>query len=86
MLWFMRVTLRLDDKLMRRAVRIANKRSETLDALIERGLRSLLAEAPGRSSRARKRLKFPVSRAGGGMLPGVDLNDSAGLLDRIEGR
>ena len=80
----MRTKLRLEDQLIRRAARIAKERGETLDALIERGLRSLLAEVPKPSARARKRVTLPVSKAGGGTLPGVDLNDSAGLLDRME--
>jgi hypothetical protein len=28
--------------------------------------------------------KLPISEAGGGVLPGVDLNDSSALLDRME--
>jgi hypothetical protein len=31
-------------------------------------------------------LEIPVSREGGGTLPGVELDDSAALLDIVEGR
>jgi len=51
--------------------------------MIEQGLRLVLA---GSRSRARRtRVRLPVSRAGGGTLSGVDLNDSA-LLDKMENR
>jgi len=32
----------------------------------------------------RTKVVLPVSRETGGVLPGVDLNDSAGLLDLME--
>lgn len=35
---------------------------------------------------SRKRVVLPVSRERGGTLPGVDLNNSAALLDLMEGR
>jgi hypothetical protein len=81
----MRITVQIDDALLRAVRRLAKARCETLDGLIERSLRSLLAEVPKGSLPARKRHKLPVSRAGGGTLPGVDLNNTAGLLDRMEG-
>jgi len=34
----------------------------------------------------RPHVEIPVCREGGGTLPGVDLDDSAALLDIIEGR
>jgi hypothetical protein len=58
-------------------------RGETLTALIEKGLRLELAHAkPGRR---RPKVAIPVFRGGKGLLPGVDLNNSAGLLDIMEG-
>ncbi len=80
----MRTTVRLDENLLRDAKREAQKRGETLTALIKQGLRLVLAGSRPRPARAR--VKLPVSRAGGGTLPGVDLNDSAALLDRMDGR
>ena len=55
-----------------------------LTSLVERGLRLVLArpeQAP-----ERRRVDLPVCREGGGTLPGVDLDDSATLLDIAEGR
>ncbi len=80
----MRTTVRLDDALLEQAKREASRRRETLTALIEKGLRLVLAQS--RLPRRRPRVALPVCRAGGGTLPGVDLNDSAALLDIMEGR
>ena len=54
-----------------------------MTALIEQGLRLALAEP---RKRARPRVELPVCRLGGGVLPGVDLDDGSALLDRMEGR
>ncbi|HUF17077.1 MAG TPA: DUF2191 domain-containing protein [Thermoanaerobaculia bacterium] len=68
----------MDDELLRQAKELARQRGETLTSLIDQGLRLLLAhETPGRARR--KRVNLPVSKARGGTLPGVDLDDSAGL-------
>ena len=80
----MRTTVRLDEALLERAKREAARRGETLTALIERGLRLVLASPQAR--RERRYVRLPVSKAGGGTLPGVDLDDSAALLDIVEGR
>lgn len=80
----MRTTVRLDEALLEQAKREASRRGETLTALIEKGLRLVLAQR--RSAPPRPRVKLPVCRASGGVLPGVDLNDSAALLDIMEGR
>ncbi len=80
----MRTTVRLDEALLTQAKQEASKRGETLTALIEQGLRLVLSHrAP---ERARSRVTLPVCRAGGGTLPGIDLNDSANLLDLMEKR
>ena len=80
----MRTTVRLDDSLLEQAKREAARRGTTLTALIERGLRLVLARPEKRTRR--RRVKVPVCREGGGTLPGVDLDDSSALLDIIEGR
>jgi hypothetical protein len=80
----MRTTVRLDDALLDRARREARRRGETLTALIERGLRLVLASPQRRPER--RHVEIPVCREGGGTLPGVDLDDSAALLDVVEGR
>lgn len=78
----MRTTVRLDPGLLDRAREVADERGETLTSLIERGLRLVLARGDG--GPARRRVRLPVSRATGGTLPGVDLNDSAALLDVMD--
>lgn len=80
----MRTTIRLDDALLERAKREAARRGETLTALIERGLRLVIARPQPRPHRSRA--EIPVCREAGGTLPGVDLDDSAALLDIVEGR
>ncbi|HTC87285.1 MAG TPA: hypothetical protein VK686_03235 [Bryobacteraceae bacterium] len=55
-----------------------------MTALIEEGLRLVLAQSHQPPSR--ERVILPVCKAGGGVLPGVDLNDSAALEDIMEGR
>jgi hypothetical protein len=80
----MRTTIRLDDALLESAKREAARRGETLTTLIEKGVRLVLAQHP--APRRRSRVVLPVSRAGGGVRSGVDLNDSAALLDLMDGR
>jgi predicted transcriptional regulator len=84
MLRHMRTTVRLDDALLERARQEAARRGITLTALIEQGLQQVLRRPLKRSERPR--VKLPECHAGGGVLPGVDVDDSAGLLDRMEGR
>lgn len=79
-----RTTVRLDEGLLRQAKAEARRQGESVTALIERGLRLILSGSHHRGRRTRVRL--PVSRATGGTRPGVDLNDSRALLDRLEGR
>ncbi len=80
----MRTTVRLNDSVLEAAKKEAARRGETLTSLIEQGLRLVLAR-PIRKPQIR-RVRLPVCRAGGGTLPGVDLTDSAALLDRLEER
>lgn len=79
----MRTTVRLNEGLLRQAKREARKRGQTLTSMIEEGLRLTLARS--RRPRHHRRVELPVSSAGGGVAPGVDLDNSATLLDKIEG-
>jgi hypothetical protein len=80
----MSTTVRLDEELLRAAKAEALRKGETVTALIERGLRLVLA---GRRVRGRRvRITLPVSRATGGTHPGVDLNDSSAIMDLLDGR
>ena len=80
----MRTTVRLDEGLLREAKAEASRKGETVTALIERGLRLVLA---GRRVRGRRaQIRIPVSRATGGTHPGVDLDDSSAVMDLLDGR
>jgi hypothetical protein len=80
----MRTTVRLDEALIARAKREAVERGVTFTALIEQGLRLAIAK-PHRSAR-RQQVKLPVSKKTGGVLPGVNLDNNAALLDQMEER
>jgi Ribbon-helix-helix protein, copG family len=74
-----RTTVRLPDDLVRRAKRKALAEGRSLTALIEDGLRRVLADrAPARGA---ERVLPPVSSATGGLMPGVDLEDAAALQE-----
>ncbi len=78
----MRTTIRLDDKLLKEAKRQAAEAGITLTAIIEDSLRERLA-------RRTKTTKIEPTRlhttGKGGLRPGVDLDDSAALIDVMEG-
>jgi hypothetical protein len=82
MLRHMRTTVRLDDALLDRAKREAARRGMTLTALIEQGLK--LAMRQPMKTPNRSRTSLPVCRAGGGTLPGVNLDNSASLQDLMD--
>ena len=84
MLVHMRTTVRLDEGLMRQVKAEAARRGQTVTELIEKGLQLVLAS--GRARTRRERVVVPVSRATGGTHPGVDIDDSSALLDRLDGR
>jgi hypothetical protein len=76
-----RTTIRLDDDLLARAKELAARTGRTLTAVIEDALRAALAQS--RPRRGAERLTLPTYGSGG-VLPGVDLDDSASLLDAME--
>jgi len=67
-----RTTIRLPAELLKRAKRKAAAEGRTLTALIEEGLRRVVAEKKQEPSQ-KKRKPLPVSKATGGLRPGVDL-------------
>jgi hypothetical protein len=77
-----RTTVRMEDGLLRRAKQIAAERETTLTSILEEALREWLDRQ--RKSPRRPRVDLPVSGASGGVRPGVDLDDSADLLERME--
>ena len=67
-----RTTIRLPVELLKRAKRKAAAEGRTLTALIEEGLRHVVAEDKHKPL-TKKRKALPVSKATGGLRPGVDL-------------
>ena len=80
----MRTTVRLDDALLDRARREAVRRGTTLTALIEQGLRLVLRSPLKQPDPSH--VKLPECRTGGGTQPGVSLDDTSNLLDRMDQR
>lgn len=74
----MRTTVRLDEHLLQAAKQQAAASGQTLTALLEQALRESLARRPAAARSAPVRLK---TFRGGGVRPGVDLDDSASLQD-----
>jgi hypothetical protein len=77
-----RITVRLEEGLLAAAKERAALQRRTLTSLIEEGLR--LALSNSRKAGRRKKVLLPVSRAGGGTMPGVDLSKSAELQDMLD--
>ena len=67
-----RTTVRLPEDLLKKAKRKASEEGRTLTSLIEDGLRLVVAE-PGRG-RKTKRISPPISKATGGLRPGVTID------------
>jgi hypothetical protein len=82
MLRAMRTTIRLDDDLLREAKAYAAATDRTLTRLVEDALREALTRR--RQQARRPRVELPTS-GGGGLQPGVDLDNSAALWDLMDG-
>ncbi len=78
----MRTTIKIDDQLLAAAKARAATSGRTLNAVVEDALREALAR------RVRKgggqSVELPTFR-GGRLMPGVDLDDSAALLEQMDG-
>jgi hypothetical protein len=75
----MRTTIRINDDLLKRAKKQAADEARALTSLVEDGLALILSKP---KTNRRKRVELPVSKATGGILPGIDLNRS-GDLDEV---
>ena len=75
----MKTTVELSDALLREAKRVAAKERTTVRALIEQGLRTVLA---GRKRRSGFALQ-PASFRGDGLVSGRSLQDWASIRDAI---
>jgi hypothetical protein len=74
-----RTTVRLAPELLARAKRKAAAEGRTLTSLIEDGLRFVIADQ--RKPAKAKRTLPRVSKATGGLMPGVDISDTAALQE-----
>lgn len=77
----MRTTIRLDDALLAEVKALAARTGRTLTAVIEDALRQTIQVR----SAAEHDRPSPPTFAGDGLQPGVDLDDSAALLDLMDG-
>jgi len=76
----MRIAINLPDELAMQAKKAAKERKISLSEFIADGVRLAL------DRRGRSRLKFKVIAHGkGGVWPGVNLDDTSALLDRMDG-
>ena len=78
----MRTTVKIDDRLLAEAKARAAAAGKTLNAVVEDALRESFARRE--LARRRDTVELPIHR-GSHLQPGVDLDDSAALLDRMEG-
>jgi hypothetical protein len=77
----MRTTINLDDELLREAKGVAAATGKSLTEVVEDSLREALSR---RKTVIRgKRIELPTFK-GNGLQSGVDLNDSASLLDLMD--
>lgn len=79
----MRTTVRLDDQLLKEARQLAATTGKTLTDIIEEALRERLRRRHQASRR--KRVELPTFK-GDGLKPGVNIEDSAGLLEIMNER
>lgn len=77
----MRTTVRLDDEVMREAKQAGVKTGRSLSEVIEDALCESLARSVKEPSERPFRM---ITFGGSGVRPGVDLDDSAALLDLME--
>lgn len=85
MLICMRTTIILPDPLYSDVKRLAADQGRTVTSVVEESLRATLARH--REGAPEDRAAYRVRPTGsGGLQPGVDLTDTAALLDAMEGR
>ena len=76
----MRTTIHIDDHLFADLMKAAADQGKTLSAVIQDALREWLLR---RRATGRPTVELPVFH-GTGIMPGVGLNDSGALLDRMK--
>lgn len=77
----MRTTIHVNDSLLKQIRQLAARSGQTLTALIELALRQLLAQQERRPTRRHIQLR---TMKGNGPRPGVSLDNTQDLLDRMD--
>ncbi|MFZ0589423.1 MAG: ribbon-helix-helix protein, CopG family [Bryobacteraceae bacterium] len=80
----MRTTVRLDDAILVEAKKLAAETGRSLTSVIEDALREVITRRKT-ASKAKRKFALPTFK-GRGLRPGVDLDNSAALLDAMEER
>jgi len=78
----MRTTINLDDHLLVQIKELAAKNGQTMTSVIEDALRRVVSP---RETAGRKKIHLTTVN-GKGIRPGIDLDDSASLLDFMDRR
>jgi hypothetical protein len=78
----MRTTINLPDDLIQRAKMAALESGTTLTEIIANALRESLADQT--TKKANRNIKI-ITSGRGGLLPGVDLDDTSAVLDIMDG-
>lgn len=81
MLLCMRTTIDLDDELLKQVRQMAARTNRTMRSIIEDALRANLNRRP---DERRRKVELPVSKRKGGLKPGVDIDNTAALLDILD--
>ena len=77
----MRTTVRLPPGLVVQVKKLARETGRTMTEVIEDALRVAVARGPAAGPRS----VTIITVNGGGLQPGVDLDDTSALLDRMDG-
>jgi hypothetical protein len=75
-------TVQVSDQLLRELEKVAAKSNRSVEAVVEEALRAVVPPPPPQPS-TRARVELPTY-GGSGLQPGVDLDNSAALLDIME--
>jgi len=77
----MRTTIRIDDRLLKEVKKVAFSSNSTLSGVVENALREMLSR---RQKTKEKRKIELVTFKGRGLRHGVDLDDTAALIEVME--
>lgn len=78
----MRTTIRMNDELLRRAKKLAAQEGRTLTSIIEEGVATVVNSR--QNPQKAEDFRLPVSKKGGGVWPGIDINNSAQLYEIMD--